>query len=168
MQHQCGHSAEYNRQTTIRTRPELYLDRQIYLNLNGGLLLNACGVNHYTRSVCDDSFWAMKARVEFGDSVRGDNRALYAELYPLYVVERLWWACECGHIRIVEFIASKGVDIHAKNEDAIRLAVANGHPAVVMYLVAQGADIRAMNEDVSRWAAEDGHLAVVGYLKSLN
>ena len=56
--------------------PELYIgipdvDRQIYLNLNGEQLLNACSVNHYTRSVCDDSFWAMKARHEFGDGMRG-------------------------------------------------------------------------------------------------
>ena len=37
-------------------------------------------VNHYTRSVCD-SFRAMKARVDFDDSVRGDDKVLYAELY---------------------------------------------------------------------------------------
>ena len=148
--------------------PELYIgvldaDRQIYLNLNGAQLLNACSVNHYTRSVCDDSFWAMKARIEFGDGVRGDNRALYAELYPLNAVKRLWWACERGYIHIVMFIVSNGVDIHANDENALFLAVKHGHLEIVRYLVAQGADIHAENEYAIRWAAANGHLKVVEY-----
>ena len=140
------------------------LDRQIYLNLNGEQLLNACSVNHYTRSLCDDSFWAMKARVEFGDSVRGDNRALYAELYPLDTIKRLWWACERGYIRIVMFIVSNGVDIHTKDENALILASKHGHLEVVKYLAEQGADIHAWKERAIRRAVASGHLEVIEYL----
>ena len=149
--------------------PNLYIgvpdiDRQIYLNLNGGLLLNACSVNHYTRSVCDDMFWAMKARVEFGDGVSNDNKALYAKLYPLDSVKRLWWACERGYIRMVMFMVSNGVDIHANKDYALRRAAEYGHLEIIKYLVAHGADIHAENEYAIRRAAENGYLDVIDYL----
>ena len=140
------------------------VDRQIYLFLNGERLFSACSLNHYSRSVCDDSFWAMKARVEFGDSVKGDNKALYTELYPMMPTERFLWACERGYIRMVEYIVSNGVDVHAEYNNALRRGATNGHLEVVEYLMAQGADIHEVNEYAIRRAAEYGHLEVVKYL----
>ena len=66
------------------------VDRQIYLNLNGEKLFSACSLTRYSRSVCDDSFWAMNARVEFGDSVKSDNKTL---LYSMTTAERLIQMC---------------------------------------------------------------------------
>ena len=140
------------------------LDRQIYLNLNGRELFNACSVNRYTSVVCDDSFWATKARIEFGDSVEGDNRALYVALYPLDSAQRLQWASGRGHIDMVSFMLLGGADVHANYEMALRMAARNGHVKVVRLLVARGADICEWNNSALALAALNGHLEVVEYL----
>lgn len=71
-------------------------------------------------------FLGDETRVEVGDSVRGDNRVLYADLYSLDSVKRLWWACERGYSRMVAFIVSHRVGLHAENEDAYRVTAERG------------------------------------------
>lgn len=44
-----------------------------------------------------------------------------------------------GERDIVEYLVSKGADIHAKNEEALRVSVAGGHFDVAQYLVSKGA-----------------------------
>ena len=91
-------------------------------------------------------FLGDETRVEVGDGVRRDNRVLYADLYSLDSVKRLWWAYERGYSRMVAFIVSHRVGLHAENENAFRAATERGRIEVVQYLVEQGADLHTENE----------------------
>ena len=39
-----------------------------------------------------------------------------------------------GHIEVVKYLVEHGADIHAVNEQALRLAKENGHIEIVKYL----------------------------------
>ncbi len=69
-----------------------------------------------------------------------------------------------GSVKGVSMMLSKGADIHARDDWALRLASFNGHLDVVKYLIEQGADIHADNDSALRWASDEGHLEVVKYL----
>ena len=57
-----------------------------------------------------------------------------------------------------------GVDVHAGDNYAIRLAACNGHTEVVKLLLNAGADVHADSDYAIRWAAERGHVEVVKLL----
>lgn len=65
---------------------------------------------------------------------------------------------------MVKFLVTKGADIHAQEDCALRWAARYGHLAVVKFLVAKGADIHVQEDCALRWAAQYGHLAVVEFL----
>lgn len=46
----------------------------------------------------------------------------------------LQWAAYNGHLKIVEYMVSLGVDIHTQNNYALRLATNQGHLDIVKYL----------------------------------
>ena len=60
-----------------------------------------------------------------------------------------------------------GADIHANNEEALRVASSNGHIDIVKYLVDLGADIHANNDEAVNLANRYGYHDVVKYLVSL-
>ena len=72
-----------------------------------------------------------------------------------------------GYLLVVQYLVSKGANIHAGNDQALQLAAQNGHLPVVQYLVSIGANIHAGNDYALRWAARNGHLPVVQYLVSI-
>ena len=75
------------------------------------------------------------------------------------------WACIFGHIDVVKYLVSLGVDIHAIEEEGFRWACHNGHIDVVRYLVQNtDIDIHAKNEYSLMWAWWNGHIDVVRYL----
>lgn len=82
-----------------------------------------------------------------------------------YVYSDLLLAAENGHLEVVKYLAEQGVDIHAKNEFVLRVAVEHDYNLeVVKYLVEQGADIHADNDGPICDAAREGALNVVKYL----
>src|SRR5581483_9498181 len=79
----------------------------------------------------------------------------------------LSWNCQNGHLSTVQYLVSGGADIHAFDNDAVRLASENGHLSMVQYLVSLGADIHADYNCAVRWASENGHISIVQYLVSI-
>jgi len=45
-----------------------------------------------------------------------------------------------GLLDFVQFLVSKGANIHANNDDAIRVSAKHGHLEIVKFLMAKGAD----------------------------
>ncbi len=68
------------------------------------------------------------------------------------------------NVKGVSMMLSKGADIHAGDDWALRWASGNGRLEVVKYLVEHGANIHALDDDALRWASLNGHLDVVRYL----
>ena len=81
--------------------------------------------------------------------------------------DKLMTASEEGKLKLVKELVSKGADIHAANDWALRYASHDGHLDVVKYLVSQGADIYAFDDEALRWASNYGHTKVVNYLKGV-
>ena len=80
-----------------------------------------------------------------------------------------------GHLEIVKYLLSQGIDINMKasgvhgvaSDTALMIASGSGHLEIVQYLVEQGAGINITNcieETALMWASENGHLEVVKYL----
>ena len=76
------------------------------------------------------------------------------------------WASHNGHLNVVKYLESKSANIRAENDEAIRRASLNGHLDVVKFLESKGADIRADNDCAIRWASFNDHLEVVKFLES--
>jgi len=76
----------------------------------------------------------------------------------------LRWAAESGHLDVVKYLVEQGANVHAGDDLALRWAAGNGHLDVVKYLVEQGANVHAGDDAALRWAAGSGHLDVVKYL----
>lgn len=70
-------------------------------------------------------------------------------------------ASQYGYIEIVKYLVEHGADIHAKNNRALRWAK---NVEIVIYLVEHGADIHAKNDDALKFASTDGNLEIVKYL----
>ena len=76
----------------------------------------------------------------------------------------LRWASGNGHLEAVKYLIENGADIHAHTDIALILASESGHLEVVKYLVEQGANVHAGDDEALRWASKSGHLEVVRYL----
>jgi len=72
-----------------------------------------------------------------------------------------------GHLSVVKYLCSVGVDPMTENNYAIRWASYGGHLSIVEYLYTIGADPTADDNRPIRWASENGHLSVVKYLHSI-
>ena len=78
--------------------------------------------------------------------------------------EELVKAVESGNLQKVKDLVNLGVNIHAKDERALRWAALDGHLDIIKYLVKQGADIHIQYDEAFRWAAYKGHLNIIKYL----
>ena len=76
----------------------------------------------------------------------------------------LRYASANDKLHIVEFLVSKGADIHARNDEALILASQNGHIYVVKFLISNGANIHIYNDLPLRLANHSGHLYVTDFL----
>ncbi|KAJ3334657.1 hypothetical protein HDU93_007581 [Gonapodya sp. JEL0774] len=78
-------------------------------------------------------------------------------------------ACSRGHLEIVKMLLDRGADIHASEDQALRMASAFGRVPVVRLLLSKGANLEAGAEHHGTAlckAAESGHLEVVSELLS--
>ena len=76
-------------------------------------------------------------------------------------------ACVNGHLKIVNYLVSMGVNIHWRHEKFFRSACSNGHLQVAKSFVENGCDIHAKNDYALKSATENGHLHIVEYLLTL-
>ena len=93
----------------------------------------------------------------------------------IFIWERtpLHYACEEGHLTIVEYLISKGANINAKDENGdyvIHYASKEGLLPIVQNLIEQqniDIDIKGYKEKTPlQYACEEGHLPIVEYLIS--
>jgi len=77
-------------------------------------------------------------------------------------------AVKYGHLDIVEYLSSRGVDIHGKGYRNLRLAAENGRLEIVKYLTSRGADTSANYSEVIRMASRKGYVEIVQYLLSIS
>ena len=77
------------------------------------------------------------------------------------------WASRNGHLSVVEYLRSVGADPTANDNYPIILASNGGHLPVVKYLYSVGADITARDNTPITLACQNGHLDVVKYLQSV-
>lgn len=84
-------------------------------------------------------------------------------------LQDLYDACISGDLETVQdLVEISGVNFHAEQENALRLAVINNHVDIVEYLVEQGANIEVWRASPLRRAAENGFLSIVQYLIGQN
>jgi len=76
----------------------------------------------------------------------------------------LKWASKNGHLKVVKFLISKGVDVHVDGNCALRWASLHGHLEIVKFLFSKGADVHAENSCSLQWASKNGHLEIVKLL----
>ena len=85
----------------------------------------------------------------------------------IHMNEGFIWACCYGHIDVVKYLVSLGVDIHTREEKGFRWACINGHIDVVKYLVSLDINIHARFKEGFRWACENRHIDVVRCLVNI-
>ncbi|XP_025617349.1 ankyrin repeat-containing protein P16F5.05c isoform X2 [Arachis duranensis] len=79
-------------------------------------------------------------------------------------VEALLEAARYDDMDDVVILASNGVPLDSKDEQALHMAAANGHIEIVEYLIGQGVDLNVANEEKNtplHWACLNGHVEVV-------
>ena len=69
-----------------------------------------------------------------------------------------------GNVELLEYLVSKGADIHSENDFAFRWACYNGHLHMVKYIEKFGPDMNAGNNSAIHFSSRNGHFEVVKYL----
>jgi len=76
----------------------------------------------------------------------------------------LRWASWNGHLEVVKVLLDTGADVHANDDLALQLASENGHVEVVKVLLDAGANVHAWDDRALQWASKNGHTEVVKVL----
>ena len=97
------------------------------------------------------------------------NKIILGKRYNLNDVSTFEFLISNGHFEVVKYLVSKGANIHAENDCAIRWASQNGYLEVVQFLISKGADVHAENDYAIKWASGNGHLfsIIANYLFDL-
>ena len=108
-------------------------------------------------------------RALLGKIVTGDRTGVERELSQISASASGLAHCAAlaaanGQIDVLELLHAKGADIHANDQDALRLAAAGGWLDVVRYLHAAGADLSACGAALAADAARYGRLETLRYL----
>ncbi|KAJ3288345.1 hypothetical protein HK104_008234, partial [Borealophlyctis nickersoniae] len=75
------------------------------------------------------------------------------------------WAAKEGHVHVVAWcLDTAGMNVHAKDDCALRCAARRGRWEVVRLLLAKGANVHARDDEALRNAVSSGHLEVVRLL----
>ena len=75
-------------------------------------------------------------------------------------------AAEEGHLQVIEFLLSRGANIHAQDDRALINAAEEGHLQVVEFLVNHGADVQAQGDQALINASDQDHTSVIEFLVS--
>jgi hypothetical protein len=70
-------------------------------------------------------------------------------------------AARDGNLSLVKQCLIAGVNVHAKDDEALRLAAKKGNTEILKVLLANDANIHAMDDYALRWAVWNGHVEVV-------
>ena len=66
-------------------------------------------------------------------------------------------ASENGHVEVVARCLQIGANVHAEQDEALRLACSGGHAGVVQLLLAHGADVHSQNDSIASTYNDDGY-----------
>ncbi len=77
-------------------------------------------------------------------------------------------ASQKGHLALVKYLVSLGVNIHVRLNTPLVRAAHYGKLDVVKYLVSQGANIHVCQDVALKYALEKKHDSVIEYLLSLD
>lgn len=70
-----------------------------------------------------------------------------------------------GNLSLLKHLMEEKIDVHANDNEALRLSALGGHFQMVQYLVEEGrADVHAKNDEALRLSASEGHLEIVIFL----
>ncbi len=84
------------------------------------------------------------------------------------IEKRFIEAAKQGSIESVEFYLKRQVNVHARQDKALRRAARNGHLQTVLLLLQYGANIHAKNKYALLWAQKNNHRAVAEHLITLS
>jgi ankyrin repeat protein len=73
-------------------------------------------------------------------------------------------AAKDGNLECIKTLRYQGIDVHTRDDLALRIAADSGHFEVVKYLIEHGANIHASNDQALRASAANGYFEVVKYL----
>jgi len=79
------------------------------------------------------------------------------------------YASEMGHLELLCYLVEEqGANLHAREENALKLASSNGHVEVVRYILKRDGTRRSYDRNLAlEWACNSGHLEVVQLLCSV-
>jgi ankyrin repeat protein len=78
--------------------------------------------------------------------------------------ENLIKFAKIGDLNKIKLVLEQGADIHASNDEALRISAKNGHLEIVKYLVEHGANIHINDNAALRNSAIDYRIEVFKYL----
>jgi hypothetical protein len=78
-----------------------------------------------------------------------------------YDRDNLFLVCTYGDTITLFELLHNGVNLHAQNDLALRLAAKHGHTDTARLLLSQGADVHAASDLALKWAARAGHVETV-------
>ena len=156
------------------------VDRKILNNLEDEDLVNVCQTNKKAQSLCNDQvFWMNRVFLRFGyvggDILRKHKKNRSWSEYYIQDLRKInssnvqkYLIDGSRNRRLDQAIISLniGADIHADNDQALRLASEYGYLDIVKYLISAGANIHADDDYALRWASSNDHLDIVKYLIS--
>jgi ankyrin repeat protein len=73
--------------------------------------------------------------------------------------------CKTGNLQEIKQLVEKGVDLHHKNDYALRWASCYGQLEIVKYLIEKGLNLCAEDDSALHWAIDAGRTKTVNYLK---
>jgi len=76
----------------------------------------------------------------------------------------LRYASTFGHLHILQYLVSKGGNLHDPNNDIVHPAAKNGHLHIIKYFIEQKVNIRKENDYPLTMACYKGHLEIVKLL----
>lgn len=138
-------------------------DRAILEQLEGEVLYKVCRRSKYTRSLCDEEFWARMMGGRYGFAVDEDNESLYRRLYGKAGQELVEIAIELDSAPLMEYVESR--ERWAVSEDALNKAITSGAERVVRHLVPRIG--RVWSDDALFIAIRRRHEGILAYLDSL-
>jgi ankyrin repeat protein len=162
--------------TLLRTIPSHSVIRMIRGTLNAlDAQLAVCGdgITVDLQDLCYECDYVnilqAKPRLSKACSYGAIHMVKYALSTPdTYDIESaLVYSIASGHLELVKYIVSLGVDIRAHKNNAVRIACASGCLDVVQYLISVGADALSADTCALVSACDNGHLEIVKYLVGL-